>query len=389
MGNGSRTRTEVGIGLVGYGFIGRVHTLGYMNMPMYYRGLEWKPRLAAVCSRSEANRREAVEEAGYAWSCPDFRELVTRDDVRVVDCCTPNDTHLDIALAALEAGKHVYCEKPLARNVAEAREMAEAAREAGRRAGAKTQVACIYRFIPAVMRAKQLIDEGALGRIFHFRAAYLHSGYVDPMRPVSWRLSKAQGGAGAIYDLGAHILDLMYYLLGDYVEVMASLETFIKERPSQADRSVMVPVDVDDFALIQARMENGAIGTIEVSRVATGANDELRFEIHGSGGALAFNLMDPNWLWFYDNTRPGSPIGGLKGYTKIETIQKFPEPGGFPGPKFAVGWIRFHFASEYEFLASIQEGRPTTGATFEDGLRIHEVMGAAMRSSEERGWVKV
>ena len=172
-----------------------------------------------------------------------------------------------------------------------------------------------YRFIPAVMRARQLVDEGRIGRVFHFRGVYMHSGYVDATRPMSWRLDNARSGGGALFDLGAHIVDLMRYLLGDYATVAGTLETFVPERPVAKGSTEMGQVEVDDWCLLNARMASGAVGTIEASRFATGAADGLGFEIHGENGALGFDLMQPNYLRFFDNQSPGSPIGGEKGYT--------------------------------------------------------------------------
>lgn len=381
----STVRKEIGIGLVGYGFIGKVHTMGYLTLPFYYENAPYKVKLSGVASRSEDNRNRALFQAGYNFASEDYLELMERNDIDVIDCCTPNKLHKPVALAAMKAGKHIYCEKPLARNVAEALEMARLAKETG----VKSKLAFHYRFVPAVMRAKQLIEEGALGEVFNFRAAYLHSGYIDPDRPMSWRLLKEESGGGALFDLGSHILDLMRFLLGDYEEVQANLETFIKERPAAGNPSQKLKVDVDDLVIMQVRMKNNSLGTIEASRVATGTNDELRFEIHGNRGAITFDLMEPNWLKFYDATEPGKPIGGRRGFKKIETVQRYPEEPVFPGPKFAIGWIRYHIASQHDLLASLVEDRAPLGATFEDGLRIQEVMAAAEKSAETGSWIKV
>ena len=239
------------------------------------------------------------------------------------------------------------------------------------------------------MRAKQLRTRGPWGDL-HFRAQYLHSGYVDPKRPLSWRLQKATGGAGALFDLGSHVIDLMRFLVGDYAAVMADIKTFITERPDPDRPDQKGRVDVDDYSLLQVRMTSGALGVIEASRVATGANDDLRFEIHGSKGALRFSLMEPNWLWFYDGTRSQEPLGGTSGFTRIETVQRYPKPAGFPGPKFAVGWTRYHCASQYDFLQSIWDpAHQPLGATFADGVRVQAVLEAVQQASERQTWVEV
>jgi len=373
---------ELRVGLIGYGFIGRVHTLAYQSIPFYYDPLPCKIRLVGVSSGHEESCRKAVAQAGYEFWTTDWRELVERDDIDIIDCCAPNFLHKDIVIQALQSGKHVYCEKPLAMNLAEARQILEAAK----RSRTKAQVVFMYRFIPAMMRAKQLVEEGFLGRPFSFRAAYLHSGYIDASRPLTWRLDKAKGGGGALFDIGSHVLDLIRVLLGDFKSVFATTETFIKQRPLPDAPGKMGKVEVDDLSLLMLKMKNGALGTLEASRVATGTNDELRLEVHGDQGALRFNLMDPNWLETYDVREPGEPIGGRRGFKKIETVQRYPKPAGFPGPKFSIGWIRYHIASLHSFLTNIVEDHPCC-PSLEDGVRIQELMEAAYRSAEEGQWV--
>jgi predicted dehydrogenase len=245
-----------------------------------------------------------------------------------------------------------------------------------------------YRFSPAMMRARQLVEEGFLGRIFSVRAAYLHAGYVDPTRPISWRLDAARSGGGALFDLGSHVLDLIRFLLGEYESVYAVTETFIKERPLPGKPGERMTVNVDDLALMIVRLANGAVGTFEASRLATGTNDELRLEIHGSEGALRFNLMEPNWLYVYDARQPGEPVGGQRGFKAIETVQRYPAPAVLPGPKFSVGWMRFHIASQYDFIANLVEGRPAS-PDFVDGLKVQEVMEAGYISAREKRWVSL
>ena len=374
----------VRVGLIGYGFIGRVHTVAYQGIPMYYDPPPCKIELAGVASGHEESCRRAVAQAGYESWTTDWRELVERDDMDVINCCAPNFLHKDIVIHALEYGKHVYCEKPLALNLTEARQILEAAKKAS----AKAQVVFMYRFIPAMMRAKQLVEAGFLGRPLSFRAAYLHAGYLDASRPLTWRLDKAKGGGGALFDIGSHILDVVRFLLGDFESVFAATETFVKERPLPDAPGKVGKVEVDDLSLLVLKMKNGALGTLEASRVATGANDELRIEIHGDQGALRFNLMDPNYLEAYDMRDSGDPIGGTRGFKKIETVQRYPKPAGFPGPKFAIGWTRYHMASLHSFLTNIVEDRPCSPG-LEDGIRVQEAMEAAYRSAELGGWVEL
>ncbi len=375
---------EFGVGVVGFGFMGRTHAYGYLNLPLFYDPPPARIRLVGVCTRHEDTARKAQETAGFEFATTNVEELIARDDIHIINCCTPNKSHREVLLQAMAAGKHVYCDKPLARNAAEARELADASRAAR----GKCQMALNYRFLPATLRAKQLMEDGALGDIFHFRACYLHAGYIDPSRPMSWRLSKEESGGGALFDLGSHVLDLMYHLLGPYESVSALCETIIKERPLKDDPARMGEVEVDDVAVLNVRMASGAFGTIEASRFATGAQDELRFEIHGSKGAMKFNLMDPNWLYLYRTDAPGGDYGGERGFTQIECVQRYPAPSVLPAPKVSVGWIRGHLHSLYSFVRNIAEDRPAS-PNFCDAAHVHDVMEAAYRSAESGAWADV
>jgi predicted dehydrogenase len=284
---------------------------------------------------------------------------------------------------AVNANKHVYCEKPMAMNLSEAREMLEAAEKSG----VVHQVTFHNRFSPAMLRAKQLVDEGFLGQPMSFRVAYLHSGYVDPNRPMSWRLDKKQSGGGALYDLGSHAIDLIRYLLGDCTKVFASLHTFIKKRPVKStDETIYADVEVDDLAILQMNTQNGAVGTIEASRIATGSTDELLVDVHGTQGALHFNLMDANWLYAYDARAKSEPLGGMQGYTRVQTIQKYPQPAVFPSSKASIGWMRLHVASLYDFVTNVVRGE-VGEPSFLDGVKTQEIMEAALISAEQGKWV--
>ncbi|HID94677.1 MAG TPA: Gfo/Idh/MocA family oxidoreductase [Candidatus Latescibacteria bacterium] len=375
---------ELRVGLIGYGFIGRMHTLAYRSIPIYYDPIPCRTRLVGVCCTSEQSCRRAVGQAGYEFATTNWRELVQRDDIDIIDCCAPNYLHKEVIIESIKRGKHVYCEKPLARDLGEAQQILKETRNCR----AKAQITLMYRFIPAMMRARQLIEDGFLGRPFSFRAAYLHSGYIDPNRPLTWRLDRKKAGGGALFDIGSHVIDLIRFLLGEFEGVFATSETFIRERPLPDRPDERARVEVDDLTLLLVRMENGALGTLEASRVATGTNDELRIEVHGSQGAIRFNLMNPNWLEVYDNREAGEPIGGNRGFKRIETVQRYPKPAVFPGPKFAIGWVRYHIASLHSFLVNIVEDRPCS-PSLEDGVRVQEVMEAAYISAEHGGWVSL
>jgi predicted dehydrogenase len=374
---------RIGIGLIGYGMIGKIHTLGYREIPLIYPEKAPGIDLAAVCTRSEDTARAAAAGGGYAGWHTDPEQLIRDPAVSVVDCSYPNFEHRRILLAAAAAGKPVYCEKPLALNAAEAREVAAAARQAGIAVGMTFN----YRFIPALMRARQMIAAGALGDIYNFRAGYLHSGYEDPTRPLSWRLQKRLAGGGALVDLGAHIIDLVRHLLGEFQAVRATTRTYVAERPLQRGAADKGPVDVDDAAWMEARLACGASGTLEASRFATGALDDLNLEIYGEKGALRFQLMDANWLHWYDASKAGSPIGGERGWTRIETIQSYPG-AVLPPPRSILGWTRTHTENQYAFLSALAAGRRPE-PDIEDGLRAQLVLEAAYASAASGAWVSV
>lgn len=373
----------IGIGMVGCGMIGRVHALGYRDLALMYPGQLPAVHLTAVCTSRPETACAAAAEAGFGAWCTDLAELLARDDVDVVDCVAPNYLHHRVVLAAIAAGKHVYCEKPLALDGAQAREIAHAAG----RGGVWVGMVFNYRFVPAVMRARQLAEAGALGEVYSFRAAYLHSGYQDPLRPMSWRLRREQAGGGALVDLGSHAIDLIRHLLGEFAAVRATACTYIKERPARKGAAEMEPVTVDDAAWLQARLVSGAVGTIEASRFATGMVDDLRFEIHGERGALRFGLMDPNWLYWYDATRPGGAFGGERGWTRLETVQHYPG-AAVPPARAPVGWARTLAENQAAFLRAVARGeRPQPDVT--DGLRVQLVLDAAYESARTGEWVPV
>ncbi|HAL56304.1 MAG TPA: hypothetical protein DCP63_07485 [Bacteroidetes bacterium] len=371
---------EIRVGIVGFGQMGRIHAYAYRSIPMYYDGHPCTVKLKCVCDTNETLARKGVEQAGFESSTTNVHDLVTRNDIDVVNICTPNKMHKEAVLAALRNGKHVYCEKPLAFNETEAKEIVEVAEESG----LKHQITAEYRFIPAIMKAKELVDAGFVGRVFHFRGVYLHAGYIDPKRPREWRMQKDVIGGGVLVDLGPHLLDMIHHLVGDVDEVTATMETFFKERPLPEDPGKLGKVEVEDAITTLLRFKNGAIGTAEMSRVATGAEDEMRFEIHGQYGALAFNLMQPNELLAFDAREPK----GAQGFKKISTVQKYPPPAAMPAPKFTMGWVRSHVAALHHFLdCVVNDKRPSPD--FRDALKLHHLMESIYKSVETKSWIRV
>lgn len=374
------------IGMVGHGFMGKMHGHAYRSFGFYYDPPPAQITLAGVATATESSWKRAVDSCGYEFGTTDFRELCARDDIDIIDCCTPNNLHKDVLLAALEHGKHVYMDKPLCLDLAEAREMAACA---AAHPECITQMTFNYRFVAAMMRAKELVEEGRLGDIFSARVCYLHAGYVDPNRPVTWRLDKRiSGRGGALFDLGSHVIDLTRHVLGEFVEVAHLAKTFVTERPTKEDPAKKLPVEVDDLSILTFRLANGGIGTIESSRVATGVQDEVRFEVHGTKGALRFNLMQPNFLEFYDGALPEGPYGGERGFKAIECVGRYPKPAALPPPKSTAGWERFHVHCLYNFVSHIVAGTPST-PDIHDGAKVQAIMEAALEAGASGTWVKV
>ncbi len=373
----------INIGLIGYGGIGRVHALAYRAIPFHYGLPADTVRIAGVATTRPETAEKAAAEIGCDFWTADYHELLARPDIDVVDVTVPNVAHEEVVVAAARAGKHIYCEKPLSMNVAEGKRMVAAADAAG----VKTQMTFNFRFLPAVIRARQLIDEGFLGQIFSFRGRYYRSSYIDPQKPISWRQQRAVAGGGTLFDLGSHILDLIYYLLGDFGQVQAVMDTLIRERPNAAGSDETVRVDVDDIVFIHARMADGTLGLVESSRMGTGSPNELVFEIFGEKGAIRFDAQDPSWLQVYDVRDSDKPLGGMRGTRRLETVGRY-EGAKSPDWSMAPSFVRAHAECQYRFLKAIAEDTPSA-PTLADGLHIQAVMAAAEESAQEERWVQV
>jgi predicted dehydrogenase len=374
---------EIGIGIVGYGGVARVHAMAYKSIPFHY-GLP--ARTVKIVGVADLNAKSAESAAGELdcemWTT-DYQELLVRENVDVIDICVPNHLHEEIILAAAAAGKHIFCEKPMSMDLAQGKRIVAAVGQAG----VKNQLNFNFRFYPAVSRARQLIDEGFLGRVFSFHGCFYRSSYINPEKPLSWRLSKNISGGGALFDLGSHVLDLIYYLLGEFDSVQAVMDTLIKERPVSLGSKEKGPVDVDDIVLMQVRMQGGALGALEISRMGTGATNDLRVEIFGDKGALRFNLEDPSFLEVFDVRDPEKPLGGMSGFRKIQTVGRY-EGIKAPDWSMAPGFVSTFVESQYQFLKAISEDLPTS-PTLADGLHIQEVMEATLQSSLAGRWVKL
>jgi predicted dehydrogenase len=372
--------SEIGVGLVGYRFMGRVHSNAYRQVVRFF-GVDPTPRLRALCGRNERAVRAAAASLGWEDYETDYARMLEREDVGLVDISSSGETHHEFALAALEAGKHVLCEKPLANTLSEAREMVEAAE----RSGTVSMVCHNYRRVPAVQLAKRLLDEGRLGKIRHWRAVYLQDWLLDPNAPMSWRLRKETGGAGPLADLGSHLVDLAHFLVGPVTEVIGTAETFIKERPlegTDGEEGEMDRVTVNDAAAFLARFENGAIGTFEISPMIPGRKAKESFEINGSEGSLIFDLERMNELQVYFEEDPPEASGFR---TVLVTEPEHPYMEGWWPPGHIVGYEHTFVHTVKDLLDGIKTGVEPS-PTFEDGYRCQAVLDAVERSLGNREW---
>lgn len=371
------------VGLIGYGGIGRVHAMALRDIPFLYGLPADTVQIVGVATTRPETAQKAAKEIGCDYWTADYHDLLARPDIDFVDVTVPNHAHAEIVIAAAQAGKHIYCEKPLAMNVEEGKQMVAAAAAAG----VKTQMTFNLRFFPAVSRARQLIEAGFLGNLFSFRGRYYRASYIDPNKPISWRQQRAIAGGGALFDIGSHVLDLLYLLLGPFGSVQATMETLIKERPVAAGAAEKASVDVDDIALLQARLTNGTLGLVEVSRMGTGFTNEVVVELFGDKGALRFNAAEPSWLEIYDVRDAEVPFGGMRGFKKIEAVGRY---AGAKSPDWtmAPGFNRAHAEGLYQFCRAIWDDKPAT-PSLADGLHIQAIMAAAEQSSQQGGWVAV
>jgi predicted dehydrogenase len=382
------------VAMVGHAFMGAAHSQAWRTAPRFF-DLPLDPTMSVVCGRDAGRAAEAAERLGWAESATDWRAVVARDDIDLVDICTPGDSHAEIAVAALEAGKHVLCEKPLANTVAEAELMAAAA-ERAHAAGVRAMVGFTYRRVPAVALARQLVAEGRIGEVRHVRAQYLQDWIADPQAPHSWRLDKERAGSGALGDIGAHIVDLTQFITQDRItEVSGQLATFVKERPVAAEHSGLsgtaggagetAPVTVDDAAVFLAKFTGGAVGVFEATRFATGRKNAIRIEINGAKGSLAFDFEDMNVLHLFDATEPDETAGFKR---ILVTEPGHPYVAAWWPPGHGLGYEHGFTHQVVDLVTAIAEGTDPT-PTFDDGLQVQRVLAAVETSSDTRQWQEI
>jgi predicted dehydrogenase len=372
-------KRKLNVAMIGYDFMGRAHSNAWRQVGYFFRDLPVEPVLKVVAGRTEAKVKEASARLGFEQWATSWQEVIARKDIDVIDICTPGDSHADIAVAAAEAGKAILCEKPLANTVAEAERMASAAKKSG----VVNMVCHNYRRCPAVSLAKQIIDEGRLGQIHHYRGVYLQDWIVDPNFPRVWRLEKARAGSGSLGDILSHTMDLSRYLVGEPVEVSGLLKTFIGERPLPDGSGGVGKVDVDDSAQALVKFDNGAVGYYEGSRFAPGRKNYNRLEINGSKGSLIWDLERMNELELYIESGP------LSGFQNISvTDAKHPYISAWWPPGHIIGYEHSFTHTVYDFLKGIAENR-SPRPNFDDGVKNQRVLDAIEKSANTRQWVSI
>ncbi len=374
----------LGVGMLGYAFMGKAHTNGYKKLNYIYTPPPARARLVAIAGRNEAAVQAAADRYGYEKAVSDWRALIEDPEIQVFDNGGPNNLHAEPCIAAAQAGKHIICEKPLARTGAEAKTMLDAVKQAG----VVHMCAFNYRFVPAIRLASQIIEEGRLGQIYHFRAQYLQEWIMDPNFSLVWRLDASTAGSGALGDLGTHIIDLARYLVGEPKTVSAVTSTFIKERPD--GKGGRFQVDVDDAFVSTVEFENGALGTLEATRFAKGRKNHQVIEINGARGSLAFNLERLNELEVYlPEEEDRHDAQGFRQVLVTEASHPYYDvwwPHGH-----IIGWEHTFVHEIKRFFEAIVTGgsvRPE-GADFEDGYRASVVADAIMESSRIRRHVDI
>ncbi|OJY68541.1 MULTISPECIES: Gfo/Idh/MocA family oxidoreductase [unclassified Rhizobium] len=382
------------VAMIGGGFMGKAHAMAYASMPMFFWPAPAIPHRKVVVDVTDAIAETARDRYGFEEASSDWRAVVTRPDIDVIDICTPNNMHAEIAIAAAEAGKHIICEKPLARTVEEARAMVAAVKKAG----VIHMVAFNYRRTPAVALAKKFIEEGRIGRILNFRGTYLQDWSADPDGPLSWRFQKKIAGSGTVGDIATHVVDLAHYLVGPIETVNSITTTYNKTRPLQQGGMDKLgasekasgdvergEVDVDDEVVSMLKFENGAIGSLEATRNAYGRNNFITLELHGTKGSIHFNYerRDELQVMFADDPADS------RGFRTVYTGPAHPYGNGlWPIPGLGIGYSETKIVECFDFFSAIARGKQPS-PNFEDGLLTELVADALLRSGETGAWERV
>ena len=354
--------------------------MSYENLKFYYKEVPDINLYAVASAEAELAALPINVEKRYT----DWRELVADEQVDIVNICAPNNLHAQMLCAAMRAGKYIYCEKPLAIDLESAKQVMAVMRETGYKKTARLNFE--YRFVPAIMRAKQMLEEGAIGKLVQFNFKYYGSEFIDPNRPISWQSTQAMAGGGVLYALGTHSLDLIRYLLGDVDRVFALKSTHFKQRPLAGSGK---PADVEIEDIVNVQLDcNGVPGTLLLSQVAAGASTDATFEIYGERGAIKFDQANPNYIQYFSNDDVKEPVGGYSGWKHIETTQKYGGKAVFPPPRVNISLLRYHIAGIFDFVDAVAQGKQSHPDIL-DGFRVQEITDAIYRSAKEERPVSV
>ena len=368
------------VGMVGYKFMGRVHSNAWLKADKFF-DLKARPVMKVICGRDKTGVTNACARWGWNQFVTDWRDVVNDVTIDIIDINTPNDTHAEIAIAAAKAGKAILCEKPLAMNVKEAKLMCDAVEKAG----VVNMICHNYRRIPALVLAKKMIDAGDLGTIYHYRARYAQDWIVDPNFPLVWRLQSKISGSGTHGDIGAHIIDLGRYLVGEFSEVAGQMQTFIKERPLPGDSSKKGKVTVDDASMFIGRFANGALANLEATRFALGRKNGIQLEINGSKGSVAFDFEDMNRLQYYNDADPAD----RKGFRDIlVTESQHAYAGNWWPPGHIIGYEHTFVHTVVDFINAVADKKPVQ-PDFQEGLANQRVLEAVEKSAQTKKWVNL
>jgi len=385
-------KKTLNVALIGTKFMGKAHSNAFRQVSRFF-DLPVEPVMKVICGKDPAGTKAAAAQFGWEEASTDWKAVMARPDIDIVDISSSGDMHATMAIAAAKAGKHIICEKPLANSLKEANAMLQAVEKAG----VKHMCGFTYRFNPAIQTIKQLISKGQLGTIFHFRACYLQDWIVDPEFPLNWRLTKEGAGSGALGDIGAHITDLCQFLVGDIAEVTAATETFIKERPlAEAQATIAAKnqkktgkkgkVTVDDAAVFLARFKNGnTLGTFEATRFAPGRRNYNAIEIYGSKGSVLWNQEDMHQFHYYNMADPAE----LQGFRKVlatDGVHKY--AGNWWPSAHNIGYEHLFTHEVYEFIRQIN-AKKVDYPTFLDGVKCQRVLDAVEKAAKSRKWEKV
>lgn len=371
---------EIGVGMLGYAFMGKSHSNAYKKMPYIFWPPPAIPKLVAICGRTESPLAEAARRFGYSRYYTDWRDMIKDEEIHIFDNGAPNNLHAAPCIAAAEAGKNILCEKPMSMNAEEGKRMLDAVE----RADVKHTVGFNYRFVPAIRQAKMLIDDGIIGKIYHFHAKYYQEWIMDPNFPIVWRLDKKVAGTGAIGDLGSHIIDLAHFLVGDFRSITALTKTFITERPLVEDPSKRGKVGVDDAFEALVEFKNGAVGSLSCSRFCAGRKNFQLLEIYGSEGSIIFNLEKLNWLKVHLHDHDPKPLESSFHDTLVtEAYHPFIDKWWPHG--HIIGWEHAQVHEVYHFIDAIINDKEVApyGATFKDGYKCAVVCDAILDSASK------